>query len=113
GRECKAVAGVFVQRTELVHFRLWQGVQRLFPVTAAGQLRQVGDSLVAENGLTESVQPVPFHIVKGVFVHLLTSDLRESEKIKLLIPLLSLAAMWRPRPAPGNRRKQQISPGRS
>ena len=111
-RELKAVAGVLVQCTELVHFSLWQGVQRFFPVTATGQLRQVVDGLVAETGLAESVQPVPFHIVKGVFVHLLTPDLRESEKIKLLMPLLSLAATLRPRPAPTNRRKQQISPGR-
>src|SRR5699024_5441929 len=104
-RKHKAVAGVFVQRTELVHFRLRQGVQRLFPVAAAGQLRQVVDGLVAKNGLAESVQPVPFHIVKGVFVHLLTPDLQESEKIKLFAPLLSSVTAWRPRPAPKNRRK--------
>ena len=46
-------------------------------------------------------------------LHLLTPDLRESEKIKLLTSLLSLAATLRLRPAPKNRRKQQISPGRS
>ena len=73
----------------------------------------MGSGLVAENGFTESVKPAAFSITIRSELHLLTPDLRENEKIKLLILLLSLTAMWRPRPAPTNRRKQQISPGRS
>ena len=83
------------------------------PVAAAGQLRQVVDGLVAENGLAESVQPVPFHIVKGVFVHLLTPDLRESEKPgPIASPPVSML-LRQLRPAPKYRRKRQNSPGRS
>ena len=59
------------------------------------QLQQAASGLVAETGFAKSVQPVPFHIVKGVFVHLLTPDLRESEKIRLFAPLLSSVAAWR------------------
>ena len=43
---------------------------------------------MVQNQLAVMVELTAFHIIRGVFFHLLTPDLRESEKIKLLIPLL-------------------------
>ena len=83
------------------------------PVTVSLHFPQVVNGFMVQNQLAVMVELTAFHIVRGVFFHLLTPDLRENEKIKLLIPLLSLAAIWYLRPAPKNRRKQQISPGRS
>ena len=59
---------------------LGQGAELSFPVPLAAQIPQVGSGLVAENGFTESVKPAAFSIAIRDAFHLLTPDLRESEK---------------------------------
>ena len=59
------------------------------PVTVSLHFPQVVNGFMVQNQLAVMVELTAFHIVRGVFFHLLTPDLRENEKIKLFPPLLS------------------------
>ena len=92
---------------------LGQGAELGFPVPLAGQISQVGSGLIAENGFAESVKPAAFSITIRRVLHLLTPDLRESEKPgPVASPPVSMF-LRQLRPAPKDRRNRQNSPGRS
>ena len=57
-----------------------KALNSISPVPLASQIPQVGSGLIAENSFTESVKPAAFSITIRSVLHLLTPDLRESEK---------------------------------
>ena len=84
-----------------------------FPVPLAAQIPQMVFSLIAENGFAVSVKPAAFSIVIRDVFHLLTPNLRESEKPGPVVPPPVSVLLRKLRPAPKNRRNRQNSPGRS